>query len=69
MHAYEFKSGPDYEHTLVWVNPVTPDLREEQRFDRYPGQAGHLRLQKGRWRPRGLGRADGFLLRAGRWVL
>jgi hypothetical protein len=36
MHAYEFKSVPNYEHTLVWVNPTTPDLREEQRFDRYP---------------------------------
>jgi len=31
-----FKSVPNYEHTLVWVNPTTPDLREEQRFDRYP---------------------------------
>src|SRR6202790_5302696 len=36
MQAYEFKSVPDYEHTLVWVNPTTPDLREEQRLDRYP---------------------------------
>jgi mannose-6-phosphate isomerase-like protein (cupin superfamily) len=36
MRAYEFKSVPNYEHTLVWVNPTTPDLREEQRFDRYP---------------------------------
>jgi mannose-6-phosphate isomerase-like protein (cupin superfamily) len=36
MQAYEFKSVPDYEHTLVWVNPTTADLREEQRFDRYP---------------------------------
>src|SRR5258708_17297167 len=36
MQAYEFKSVPNYEHTLVWVNPTTPDLREEQRFDRYP---------------------------------
>jgi hypothetical protein len=34
--AYQFKSVPNYEHTLVWVNPTTPDLREEQRFDRYP---------------------------------
>jgi len=34
--AYEFKTVPGYEHTLVWVNPTTPDLREEQRFDRYP---------------------------------
>src|SRR6202165_3123677 len=36
MQAYEFKSVPDYEHTLVWVNPTTPDLSKEQRFDRYP---------------------------------
>src|SRR5260370_14708450 len=36
MQAYEFKSVPNYEHTLVWVTPSTPDLREEQRFDRYP---------------------------------
>ncbi|MFZ1976157.1 MAG: cupin domain-containing protein [Candidatus Acidiferrales bacterium] len=36
LEAYEFKSVPDYEHTLVWVNPTTPDLREEQRLDRYP---------------------------------
>ena len=36
LQPYEFKSVPNYEHTLVWVNPTTPDLREEQRFDRYP---------------------------------
>jgi len=36
LQSYEFKSVPSYEHTLVWVNPTTPDLREEQRFDRYP---------------------------------
>jgi hypothetical protein len=36
LEAYQFKSVPDYEHTLVWVNPTTPDLREDQRFDRYP---------------------------------
>jgi hypothetical protein len=36
MEAYEFKSVSNYEHTLVWVNPSTPDLRKEQRFDRYP---------------------------------
>jgi mannose-6-phosphate isomerase-like protein (cupin superfamily) len=34
--AYQFESVPNYEHTLVWVNKTTPDLREEQRFDRYP---------------------------------
>jgi mannose-6-phosphate isomerase-like protein (cupin superfamily) len=36
LQSYEFKSVPSYEHTLVWVNPTTPDLHEEQRFDRYP---------------------------------
>jgi mannose-6-phosphate isomerase-like protein (cupin superfamily) len=36
LQAYEFKSVPDYEHTLIWVNPTTPDLRDEQKFDRYP---------------------------------
>ena len=34
--AYEFKTGPGYEHTLIWVNLEIPDLREKQRFDRYP---------------------------------
>jgi mannose-6-phosphate isomerase-like protein (cupin superfamily) len=36
LQAYEFQSVPSYEHTLVWVNATTPDLREQQRFDRYP---------------------------------
>ena len=34
--AYEFKTVPGYEHTLIWVNPTTPDLSTEQSFDRYP---------------------------------
>ena len=34
--AYEFKTVPGYEHTLIWVNPAVPDLSTEQRFDRYP---------------------------------
>jgi mannose-6-phosphate isomerase-like protein (cupin superfamily) len=34
--AYEFKTVPGYEHTLVWVNPATPDLSQQQKFDRYP---------------------------------
>ena len=34
--AYEFKTVPGYEHTLIWVNPAIPDLGKEQRFDRYP---------------------------------
>src|ERR1700686_5433084 len=36
MPAYEFRTVPGYEHTLIWVNPVTPDLSKEQRLDRYP---------------------------------
>jgi mannose-6-phosphate isomerase-like protein (cupin superfamily) len=36
MEAYQFRSVPGYEHTLVWVNPTTPDLREDQRSDLYP---------------------------------
>jgi mannose-6-phosphate isomerase-like protein (cupin superfamily) len=36
LPAYEFKTVPGYEHTLVWVNPETPDLSKEQRFDKYP---------------------------------
>jgi mannose-6-phosphate isomerase-like protein (cupin superfamily) len=34
--AYEFKTIPGYEHTLIWVNPAAPDLSKEQTFDRYP---------------------------------
>jgi len=36
IETYEFRTVPGYEHTLIWVNPVTPDLSKEQRFDRYP---------------------------------
>jgi hypothetical protein len=36
MQAYEFKSVPGYEHTLVWVDPTTPNLRKGQGFVRYP---------------------------------
>jgi mannose-6-phosphate isomerase-like protein (cupin superfamily) len=36
LPAYEFKTVPGYEHTLIWVNSTTPDLSEEQRFDCYP---------------------------------
>jgi hypothetical protein len=36
MEAYQFKTVRGYEHTLVWVNPATPDLSEEQKFDSYP---------------------------------
>ena len=36
MEAYQFKTVPGYQHTLIWVNPATPDLSKEQRFDRYP---------------------------------
>jgi hypothetical protein len=34
--AYQFKTVSGYEHTLIWVNPATPDLSTEQRFDSYP---------------------------------
>jgi mannose-6-phosphate isomerase-like protein (cupin superfamily) len=34
--AYEFKTVPGYEHTLIWVNPATPDLGQEQETYRYP---------------------------------
>jgi hypothetical protein len=34
--AYEFKTVPGYEHTLIWINPTIPDLSKEQRFDNYP---------------------------------
>jgi mannose-6-phosphate isomerase-like protein (cupin superfamily) len=34
--AYEFKTVPGYEHTLIWINPTTPDLSKVQRFDSYP---------------------------------
>ena len=34
--AYEFKTVPGYEHTLIWVNAAIPDLGEEQGFDSYP---------------------------------
>jgi len=34
--AYEFKTVPGYQHTLIWVNPAIPDLCKEHRFDSYP---------------------------------
>ena len=36
MQAYQFKTVPNYEHTLIWINAATPDLSTEQRFDSYP---------------------------------
>ena len=36
IQAYQFKTVPGYEHTLIWVNEVIPDLTKEQEFDRYP---------------------------------
>ena len=36
LPAYDFKTVPGYEHTLIWVNAATPDLNKEQRFDSYP---------------------------------
>ena len=37
LQAYAFETVRGYEHTLFWLNPATPDLKNEQRFDRYPG--------------------------------
>jgi mannose-6-phosphate isomerase-like protein (cupin superfamily) len=34
--AYEFKTIPGYEHTLIWVNAATPDLSKQPRIDNYP---------------------------------
>jgi hypothetical protein len=36
LPAYEFNTVPGYEHTLIWVNPETPDLSKAQRFGTYP---------------------------------
>ena len=36
MKAYQFKTVPGSEHTLIWVNAAAFYLREEQRFDRHP---------------------------------
>jgi mannose-6-phosphate isomerase-like protein (cupin superfamily) len=36
VEAYEFETVPGYAHSLIWVNPTTPDLNKEQRLDRYP---------------------------------
>jgi hypothetical protein len=36
MEAYQFKTIPGYEHTLVWINAGIPDLSKEQRLESYP---------------------------------
>jgi mannose-6-phosphate isomerase-like protein (cupin superfamily) len=36
LRAYEFKTVPGYEHTLLWINPQTPDLRKQPRFHSDP---------------------------------
>ena len=36
LSAYEFKTVPGYEPTLIWANPTTPDLRKQQRFNDHP---------------------------------
>jgi hypothetical protein len=36
IEAYQFRTVPGYEHTLIWVNETPPDLSKEQRFNRYP---------------------------------
>jgi hypothetical protein len=35
MEAYQFKTVAGYD-TLIGVNPASPDLNKEQRFDSYP---------------------------------
>jgi mannose-6-phosphate isomerase-like protein (cupin superfamily) len=45
LAAYQFKTVPGYEHSLIWVNPTTPDLSTERRFNSYsdslvPGPGG-----------------------------
>jgi hypothetical protein len=63
MQAYQFKTVPGYEHTLISVSGATPDLSKEQRFDRYPdsvvpgpGGTGDVVVQNGTrhaWRNKG----------------
>jgi mannose-6-phosphate isomerase-like protein (cupin superfamily) len=36
LQAYQFKTVPGYQHTLMWVNAAIPDLSQEQRFESYP---------------------------------
>jgi hypothetical protein len=36
IQPYSFKSVPGYQHSLIWLNAATPDLRQPQTFDRYP---------------------------------
>jgi hypothetical protein len=36
MQAYEFKTVPGYEHTLIWVNPTTPDLSSSKGLTAIP---------------------------------
>src|SRR5258708_20396200 len=36
LPGYAFETVSGYEHTLFWVNPTTPDLNKEQKFDLYP---------------------------------
>src|SRR5258705_9611787 len=38
LPAYQFKSVPGYEHTLVWVTEATPDLGREQKLIGYPAR-------------------------------
>ena len=44
MQAYEFETVPNYKHTLVWINPTTPDLRRSK------GLALSRLLRSGTWR-------------------
>jgi hypothetical protein len=42
--AYALETVSAYEHTLLWVNPATPDLDKEQKFDHYPDSSDYVVL-------------------------
>jgi hypothetical protein len=47
LPAYTFETVSGYEHTLFWVNPVTPGVKKEQAarkesLSRLPGLADHF---------------------------
>jgi len=36
LQDYNFATVPGYIHRLVWANSSIPDLRQQQKMDRYP---------------------------------
>ncbi len=36
MEAYQFKTVPGYEHTLIWLNAATPDLSKSKGLTAIP---------------------------------